>query len=123
MRAWRSSLWTVYPVAILRGLCTVLIAAASVLLPTPAGGSANKAVAGPASASDGGDQSVSVTVPRLVFGAPPWLALRLYVVEYIAGTELSTIGASDCSVTEDLLDEGCLMRRPNGNVWFVVLAS
>jgi len=79
--------------------------------------------AGRSVSSDGGGQSISVTVPRLVVGAPTWLPLRLYVVEYAAGSDLSTIGAGDCSVLVDIVDEGCLLRRPDGNVWFVALVS
>ena len=99
----------------LRGLCTVLIAAATA--------AAAASASGPAVAADGGDQSISVTVPQLVFGSPKWLPLRLYVVEYPDGTELAAQGFPSCSVLVDIVDDGCLLERPDGTVWFVVLAS
>jgi len=103
----------------LRALCTLLIAGASVMLPTAATGSGT----GRAPAADGGGQSISVTVPRLVFVAPTWLPVRLFVVEYSDATELAEDGVVDCSVVVDLADEGCLLRRPDGTMWFFVLAS
>jgi len=78
---------------------------------------------GRAVSTDSGGQSISVVVPQLVVGTPTWLPLRLYVVEYAAGSELSTIGADDCSVLVDIVDQGCLVRRPDASAWFVVLAS
>ena len=103
----------------LRALCTLLIAGASVMLPTAATGSGT----GRAPAVDSGGQSISVTVPRLVFVAPRWLPVRLFVVEYSDATELAADGVVDCSLIVDIADEGCLLRRPDGTVWFFVLAS
>jgi len=103
----------------LRGLCTLLIAGASAMVPTATMGTGS----GRAVSTDSGSQSISVVVPQLVVGTPTWLPLRLYVVEYAAGSELSTIGAGDCSVLVDIVDQGCLVRRPDGSAWFVVLAS
>lgn len=103
----------------LRGLCTLLIAGASAMVPTAAIGTGS----GRAVSTDSGGQSISVVVPQLVVGTPTWLPLRLYVVEYAAGSELSTIGAGDCSDMVDLFEPGCLVRRPDGSTWFVSLVS
>ena len=110
---------TVGYVVMLRGLCTLLIGGVSAMVPTAATGPG----AQPPPAADDGGQSISVTVPRLVFGAPTWLPMPLYVVEYAAGTEPSTIGADNCSVLADIFEPGCLVRRPDGSAWFVVLAT
>ena len=73
--------------------------------------------------SGGGGQSISVTVPRLVFASPNWLPLRMYVVEYADGSALAADGVVDCAVPPDVVNDGCLLQRADGTVWFVVLAS
>jgi len=107
----------------LRGLCVVLFAVASVTVGSMVPAATTIAEVGTPTAPDSGGQSISVTVPRLVFVAPRWLPVRLFVVEYTDATQLAEDGVVDCSVIVDLADEGCLLRRPDGTVWFFVLAS
>jgi len=114
---------TVARVVMLRGLCVVLFAVASVTVGSMVPAATTIAEVGTSTASDSGGQSISVTVPRLVFVAPRWLPVRLFVVEYSDATELAADGVVDCSLIVDVADEGCLLRRPDGTVWFFVLAS
>jgi len=107
----------------LRGLCVVLFAVASVTVGSMVPAATTVAEVESSTASDSGGQSISVTVPRLVFVAPRWLPVRLFVVEYSDATALAADGVVDCSLIVDIADEGCLLRRPDGTVWFFVLAS
>jgi hypothetical protein len=105
----------------LRGFWAALIAVVTVTAGSMMPAATSIAAAG--TASDSGGQSISVTVPRLVFAAPPWVPVRLFVVEYTDATELAADGIAGCSVAAGFGDEGCLVPRPDGTVWHFVLIS